>query len=349
MTTTAPSDAATPAPEKKTKKQLTLDAVATEAAPEVPVVEYGAPGTVDYVALDKIDIKTVKNSRLREPSEEDIALLAESIKAHGLQQTPRAYYDRDRKKVVLLNGFTRRLAYLRLGLPNIAIQFAPRPEDAMSAKLQNGAENMARRNLEPIEIAAWVGDLRADGASEKAIAKAAGGFSGSSIGNYLRFFNAPFFATWLKKYKAGSGVPGVRIALDILQHYRDDEAAQVAEAKRCLELHAEGKPYRVGEADEGEEEEEETDGEADPKEKGGNSTAARLPLRSPAVVKAALEAGKDAKLDPMSFEGGFYAALRWMSFQQWKDTEGKRHGNKSGPPWEWTPPVRGRKKAEPAE
>jgi ParB-like chromosome segregation protein Spo0J len=326
-------------------KKAAKDAVAASEGKDKTLVEplpYGSPGTADYVELAAIDHKTVKNSRLREPSEKDIELLAKSITHEGLQQYPTAYWDEKRKKVVLLSGFTRRLAFLRNGLTSMPVMFAPKPESPTSARLKNGAENLARRNLEAIEIAAWVGELRGEGVTETEIGRAAGGFSGSSIGNYSRFFAAPFFKDWRKRYEGGAAVPGIRIALDILQHYREDEKAQKKEATRCAELHAEGRPYRVGEADGGEDGGdggEDGDGDEDETK---SSTAARLPLRSPAVVKAALDAAKGLDFKQNGFDAGFYAALRWMSFQRWKDGAGGGHGDKSGPPWEWEPPKRGR-------
>lgn len=126
--------------------------------------------TTELVKLDEITVDDGLNLR---KDYGDMAVLRESIRNKGLEQ-PVTVRRKKRGGFMLVSGFRRRQCVEDLGLKSIDAIIKPASMTVAEALLSNFMENVARKNLNPMEEAEGVGKMMEQGMDRTDIENAMG-------------------------------------------------------------------------------------------------------------------------------------------------------------------------------
>ena len=154
---------------------MTHESSATSAAEEIINLD-----------ISKISVNPYQPRRYF--GKEELEELAESIKSVGLIQPPVVRWNPQRSCYELISGERRFRAAHLAGLTNIPVIFR-KGNDDFSAEAAL-IENIQRVDLNPMEIARALQDLKQFGLTQDDLAKRVGK-SRSSIANYLRLLDLP--------------------------------------------------------------------------------------------------------------------------------------------------------------
>lgn len=243
----------------------------------------------------------------------EVKRLSEDVKERGLLQPPVLmrieqagddYADHDPAvRYLLIVGFRRQGALDLLGIDEATYSIAPPTWGIVEAKGANAAENLAREDLTPYEIAAWCQGMNDGGLSCAAIAKLVRAqdsdpegkqtLSESHVENLVRCINnlAPeILAAWEAQHKAAS----LRFLIKLAPK---DHAEQLAAWNEIVNPKAAGEEGEEGEEGEGGEGE----GEAKP--------TARPSKQDIAAMLPSIEASDKSA----EWKAGAIAALKWAA------------------------------------
>lgn len=129
---------------------------------------------VDQIASVAIDVDLIscdQNNRIEINSNwDEFEKLKQSISKDGLINPPIVFINEDRSKIVCLAGHLRLAALKDLGITSVNCKYIHRPDNYKKQRIQL-LENIARKNIHPIELAESLHQMEISGLSPEQISK----------------------------------------------------------------------------------------------------------------------------------------------------------------------------------
>jgi len=137
----------------------------------IQVIEDRGVEQIASVAIDVNLISCDQNNRVEINSDwEEFEKLKKSIAKDGLINPPIVYINEERSKIVCLAGHLRLAALRDLGIASVNCKYIHRPDDYKKQRIQL-LENIARKNIHPVELAESLHQMEVSGLSPEQISK----------------------------------------------------------------------------------------------------------------------------------------------------------------------------------
>lgn len=150
----------------------------------VQVIEERGVEQIASVAIDVDLISCDQNNRVEIKTDwDEFERLKKSIAKDGLINPPIVYINDERSKIVCLAGHLRLAALRDLGIASVNCKYLHRPDGFKKQRIQL-LENIARKNIHPVELAESLHQMELSGLSPEQISKDSG-IHLQTVRNYL--------------------------------------------------------------------------------------------------------------------------------------------------------------------